>query len=76
MTPWVAALIALFIWWFSTGTILMAVKYADRAGPRARRVTTWAALPLLVLGAWGALWSASEVDVLGVYVAFLSALAI
>lgn len=76
MTPWIAALIALFIWWFSTGTILMAVKYADRAGAEARRSTTVLALPLVALGLYGAWWSAGQTDVLGVYVAFLSALAL
>ena len=76
MSPWIAALIALFVWWFSTGTILMAVKYADRAGPRARRITTWAALPLMGLGAYGAQWSMTQTDIFGVYVAFLSALAL
>ncbi|MEO0744261.1 MAG: DUF3623 family protein, partial [Pseudomonadota bacterium] len=76
MTPWVAALIALFIWWFSTGTILMAVKYADREGPAMRRRATWGGLPLVALGAYGAHWSATQTDVMGVYVAFLSALAI
>lgn len=54
----------------------MAVKYADRSGARARRYTTLAALPLLGLGAYGAWWSASQTDVFGIYVAFLSALAI
>ncbi|MEM6312080.1 MAG: putative photosynthetic complex assembly protein PuhE [Pseudomonadota bacterium] len=76
MTPWIAAFIALFIWWFSTGTILMAVKYADRAGPVARRNTTLAALPLMVFGAYGAWWSANVTDIFGIYVAFLSALAL
>jgi putative photosynthetic complex assembly protein 2 len=76
MTPWIAALIALFIWWFSTGTILMAVKYADRAGPSARMTTTLAALPMMALGAYGAWWSATQTDVFGIYVAFLSALAL
>ncbi|WP_299615796.1 putative photosynthetic complex assembly protein PuhE [uncultured Tateyamaria sp.] len=76
MTPWIAALIALFIWWFSTGTILMAVKYADRSGTRARRTTTWAALPLMALGAYGTWWSMIQTDILGTYVAFLSALAL
>lgn len=76
MTPWIAAIIALFIWWFSTGTILMAVNYADREGAAARRGATLCGLPLLVLGAYGAYWSAIETDVLGVYVAFLSALAL
>ena len=76
MTPWVAALIALFIWWFSTGTILMAVNYADRQGARARMRATVGGVPLILLGAYGAYWSATQTDVLGVYVAFLSALAI
>ncbi len=76
MTPWIAALIALFIWWFSTGTILLAVKYADRAGPRARINTTLIALPLMAVGAYGAYWSQNQTDILGVYVAFLSALAL
>ena len=76
MTPWVAALIALFIWWFSTGTILMAVKYADRAGPVARQTTTLVALPLVGLGAYGAYWSMGQTDIFGIYVAFLSALAL
>ncbi len=76
MTPWIAALIALFVWWFSTGTILMAVKYADRAGPSVRARTTWATLPLMAAGAYGAWWSMTQTDIFGVYVAFLSALAL
>ena len=76
MIPWVAAVIALFIWWFSTGTILLAVKYADRAGRRARVNTTLIGLPLVVLGVCGAIWSQSHIDILGTYVAFLSALAL
>ena len=76
MTPWIAAFIALFIWWFSTGTILMAVKYADRAGDKARKTTTIAALPLMALGAYGTYWSMTQTDIMGTYVAFLSALAL
>ena len=29
-SPWVAALVALFVWWFSTGAILLVVRHADR----------------------------------------------
>ena len=76
MSTWVAVLIAMFIWWFSTGTILMVVKHADRKGPAARRFVTWAALPLLALGAYGLWWSLPYETLFGVYVAFLSALAI
>jgi len=76
MSPWIAALIALFVWWFSTGTILMAVKYADLSGGAAPRRATLLGLPLLALGAFGAWWSFPQETILGVYVAFLSALAI
>lgn len=75
-TPWIAALIAMFIWWFSTGAILLAVKRADRAGPKARQNLTLAGLPLLALGLFGAWWSVSEPTILGIYVAFMSALLI
>ncbi|MEO0937417.1 MAG: putative photosynthetic complex assembly protein PuhE [Pseudomonadota bacterium] len=76
MSPWIAAFIALFVWWFSTGTILMAVKYADLSGGAAPRSATLLGLPLLALGIFGAWWSFPQETILGVYVAFLSALAI
>ncbi|MDW4499407.1 putative photosynthetic complex assembly protein PuhE [Sulfitobacter sp. D35] len=74
--PWIAALLALFTWWFSTGAILMVVRLAERGGARARMVCTLACLPLLALGIWGymaTLWSGS---VPAAYGAFFSALAI
>jgi hypothetical protein len=40
-SPWIAALIALFLWWFSTGAILLAVRRADKEGAEAR---LWAVL--------------------------------
>ncbi|MEX0280169.1 MAG: putative photosynthetic complex assembly protein PuhE [Arenibacterium sp.] len=73
---WIAALFALFLWWFSTGAILMAVRYADRLGTRARRTTTLAGLPMLFFGSIGLWFSFHEETVLASYVAFLSALAI
>lgn len=76
MTPWIAALIALFIWWFSTGAILMAVKYADQKGQDARRRALAFALPLLLIGGAGVQYSLSETSILGVYVAFLAALSL
>lgn len=76
MSPWIASFIALFVWWFSTGAILMAVKYADRAGPSARKTTVLAGLPMIFLGAYGFWFSLSDPTIFGVYVAFLSALAI
>ncbi|MEL7166762.1 MAG: putative photosynthetic complex assembly protein PuhE [Pseudomonadota bacterium] len=76
MTLWIAALVALFIWWFATGAILLAVKFADRLGGRAGFWMTFAGLPLLGAGAYGAQVSATDTTALGVYVAFFSALAI
>ena len=71
-----AILLALFAWWFSTGTILMVVKYADRAGAAARRMATLWAAPLLLLGALGLWLSLGDVTLFGVYLGFFSALAL
>ncbi len=76
MSPWVAAMIALFVWWFATGAILMAVKWADLKGEAARGRVTLFALPLLPLGAYGVAVSLSDLSILGVYIGFLSALAV
>lgn len=74
--PWVAALFALFVWWLSTGTILWAVKRADRMDENSHLVTTLWGLPLLLLG-WYGLWVSSQLtSVAAIYGAFLSALAI
>ncbi len=74
--PWVAALFALFVWWFSTGAILIVVRRADRAGAAARRAATWGALPLLGLGVWGFIATLDGTGLQAAYGAFLSALAI
>ena len=74
--PWIAALVALFLWWFATGAILVVVKLADRRGPSCAQAVTWLALPLLLVGAWG-VWVSAEARTPGaVYHAFLSALAL
>ncbi|MGR3314486.1 MAG: putative photosynthetic complex assembly protein PuhE [Roseovarius indicus] len=75
-SAWVAALVALFVWWFSTGAILMVVRHADRAGRRARRMVTGAALPLLAVGVWGYERSLGASSTGAAYGAFLAALAI
>ena len=76
MTSWSAALLALFVWWFSTGAILWAVKTADRRGREACRRVTFYSLPLLVLGAAGFWYTLADTSVQGACLAFLSALAI
>lgn len=75
-SPWIAALTALFLWWFSTGAILLAVRHADRIGARARMTTVLAGLPFLVLGLWGYAASVDATTPAGAYLAFLSVLAI
>lgn len=74
--PWIAALTALFVWWFSTGAILAAVKWSDRRGARARLTCALAGLPFLGIGIWGYGVTLSDETVHGVYGGFLSALAI
>ena len=74
--PWIAAFVALFLWWFSTGAILVVVKFVDRRGLRAGCIATLAALPMLAAGVWG-IWATRDVVSEGaVYHGFLSALAI
>lgn len=74
--PWIAALVSLFVWWFATGVILMAVKFADRRGPRTGQVLTVLTLPLLALGLWGIQTTSHAENPGAVYHAFLSGLAI
>jgi putative photosynthetic complex assembly protein 2 len=63
-------LVTLFVWWFSTGVVLFAVR-----SPRSSyRWSLWLATGLLALGVYGIAWSAGEATVTGAYVAFMSAL--
>lgn len=75
-SAWAAALIALFMWWFSTGAILMAVRWSDRAGPSARLWLLLAAAPLLALGFWLFLQSRHESSPTAAYQAFMATLLI
>ncbi|MGA9410743.1 MAG: putative photosynthetic complex assembly protein PuhE [Roseobacter sp.] len=76
MTILSASLLALFVWWFSTGAILWVVKTADKKGPHAGlRATLWG-LPMAAIGIWGFLNTLNDTSVLGACLAFLSALCI
>lgn len=75
-SPWVAALVALFVWWFSTGAILWVVKGADARGPRGHAWSVVLALPVLAAGILGISASLDDLSIFGVYLAFLSALAV
>jgi len=75
-SPWLAALVALFVWWSSTGAILVAVRRADNAGEGGHLRTALLALPVLGLGLAGAAASAAPATVANSYTAFFSALAV
>lgn len=75
-SPWSAAATALLLWWFSTGIILWRVRVADNAGGLAHQRSVILAAPLLAAGILGIAASADDPGVGGVYLAFVSALAI
>jgi putative photosynthetic complex assembly protein 2 len=74
--PWIAAVSALFVWWFSTGAILWRVKRADQGGANAHLWSVLLGLPLLALGIYGIATTLQDPGITGVYAAFLSALAV
>jgi putative photosynthetic complex assembly protein 2 len=73
---WIPTLFALFVWWFSTGVILLVVRRADRKGGDAHRVAALASLPVLAIGVYGVVASVPDASVAGAYTGFLAALAI
>lgn len=75
-SPWLAALAAIFLWWFSTGVILIVVRRADRAGGQAHLLATLWGLPFLILGMVGFVGSLSDPTTFGVYTGFMAALLI
>ena len=75
-SPWIAALFALFTWWFATGAILWVVRKADNNGPAGHRWSVVLGLPFLGAGIWGLWASLPEPGLAGVYIGFLAALAI
>jgi putative photosynthetic complex assembly protein 2 len=73
---WIAGAFVLFTWWFSTGAILYLVQRAERGGRQAYLNAVVLALPVLALGGIGIQATLADPSVLGVYIAFTSALAI
>lgn len=76
MTHGIAALSALFVWWFSTGLILWRVRSADNGGGDQHLWSVVLSVPLLLLGIWGVGTTLDDASEGAVYAAFLSALAI
>lgn len=71
-----AALFALFAWWFSTGIILLAVRRSDRIGGAAPTLCVLWGLPFLGFGLTAAWAARMDGSVLGVYQGFVAALAL
>lgn len=74
--PWITSAAALFLGWFSTGAILWRVRRADLGGPDDHLWSVLLGLPLLVFGVMVLHASVDDASVRGVYLVFLSALAI
>lgn len=73
-SAWIAALIAIFSWWFFTGIILLVVRRADGFGATAHGKSVVFGIPLFALGILGLVLSATSHTVGHVYVSFLSVL--
>ncbi|MEM6939756.1 MAG: putative photosynthetic complex assembly protein PuhE [Pseudomonadota bacterium] len=84
-SPWTAALIAVFAWWFFTGAILWLVRRAD--GGKVERTpeapngvahgrNVFLSVPMLSLGAAGVVISSTTLTLSNVYIGFISALLI
>ncbi|MEM0977427.1 MAG: putative photosynthetic complex assembly protein PuhE [Pseudomonadota bacterium] len=75
-TIWIAIFAACFIWWFSTGAILYVVQVADRGGDFAHLNVTIATAPFLLIAIYGSVSANQVLDILSVYLAFMSAIII
>jgi putative photosynthetic complex assembly protein 2 len=74
--PLALTIAAIFLWWFFTGVILIAVRWADRQGGAAHGMVVLAGVPFLALGVAGVITSLPGTSVAAVYAGFLGALAI
>jgi len=72
----IAALVALFAWWLSTGAILAVVKRADAGGRKSHLWAVLLSLPVLVLGIGLFADTLARTEPGAVYAAFLAALMI
>ncbi|MCC5975104.1 MAG: DUF3623 domain-containing protein [Rubellimicrobium sp.] len=78
--PVTLTIVAIFLWWFFTGVILLAVRWADRQGTvqggGAHGMVVLGGVPFLALGVAGVITSLPGTSVWAVYGGFLGALAI
>ena len=67
-------LAAVFLWWFSTGAILLVVRLMENHSLSAKLKVCIFSLPILALGLWGIWKTSSSLTILDSYLAFVSAL--
>ena len=75
-SPWMAAILTLFLWWFSTGIILWRVRVADNGTSQDHFNSVVIGLPLVALGICAARASLTDLSTTGIYLAFLAAMAL
>jgi putative photosynthetic complex assembly protein 2 len=75
-SPWIAAIIAVFAWWFFTGVILLVVRKSDASNSVAHARSVFLGVPVLALGFAGLVVSSATLTVQNVYISFLSILMI
>ncbi|MEL7026333.1 MAG: putative photosynthetic complex assembly protein PuhE [Pseudomonadota bacterium] len=74
--PWIAALFALFLWWFSTGAILWVVRRADNKSPDSHFMNSLLSMPVLVAGVIALMASLPDTSAAGAWLGFVAAIAI
>ncbi|MEM9585138.1 MAG: putative photosynthetic complex assembly protein PuhE [Pseudomonadota bacterium] len=74
--PWIAAIFAVFAWWFFTGAILLIVRKSDASDAVAHGRSVFLTVPLASLGFAGLVVSSTEMTLQNVYISFLSVLLI
>ena len=70
----IAVLAAVFLWWFSTGAILLVVRLMENHSLSAKLKACIFSFPILALGLWGIWKTSSSLTILDSYLAFVSAL--
>ena len=75
-SPWIAAIFAVFAWWFFTGAILLIVRKSDAGEAVAHGRAVFLSIPLAALGFAGLIVSSAELTLQNVYISFLSVLLI
>ena len=74
--PWVAACMAVFVWWFLTGLLLFIVKKIDQINESAHLHTLIILTPVLLCGCFLYWHSMSSITLASVYISFLGSLLI